>query len=153
MELTDLTPAIGSEVHGVDLASLEGDALADLELALARRGLLVFRDCPITPAQQSAFAARLGTIQTHPAYDTVPDAPGVTILESTPEKPTKIEMWHTDMTFVPRRRKSPCCTRRCCRRAAATPYASSTAAWQALSEPMRMLLENSRRARLSTGIP
>lgn len=143
MELTDLTPAIGSEVHGVDLASLEGDALADLELALARRGLLVFRDCPITPAQQSAFAARLGTIQTHPAYDTVPDAPGVTILESTPEKPTKIEMWHTDMTFRPAPPKITMLHAQVLPPSGGdTLYASSTAAWQALSEPMRMLLAN-----------
>jgi taurine dioxygenase len=44
-----------------------------------------------------------GQLQTHPAYPTIKDYPEITILENDRENPSKIEEWHTDMTF----RKTP----------------------------------------------
>jgi taurine dioxygenase len=38
-------------------------------------------------------------MQTHPAYPTVEGFPEITILENDKENPSKIEEWHTDMTF------------------------------------------------------
>ena len=141
MQLVDLTPAIGAEVRGVDPASLDDAGLRELEQALAERGLLVFRDCALTPAQQSAFAARLGELQRHPAYDTVPDAPGVTILESTAEKPTKIEAWHTDMTFRPAPPKITMLHARVLPPAGGdTLWCSTTAAHDALSASLQTFL-------------
>ena len=46
-----------------------------------------------------AFARHFGPVLPHLAYDTVKDAPDVQVLESTPDKPSKIEVWHSDMTF------------------------------------------------------
>jgi taurine dioxygenase len=143
VELVDLTPAIGSEVRGLDLvAGLDDAGLAELERILADRGLLVFRDCAITPAQQSAFAARLGELQLHPAYDVVDGAPGVTILESTPEVPTKIEAWHTDMTFSPAPPKITMLHAQVLPPSGGdTLYASMTAAYDGLSEPLKSWLD------------
>jgi len=142
LELVDLTPAIGSEVRGVDLARIDDAGLQALERALAERGLLVFRDCTITPAEQSAFAGRLGELQTHPAYDTVPGAPAVTILESTPERPTKIEAWHTDMTFRPAPPKITMLHAQVLPPTGGdTLYASMAAAYDALSAPLRAFLD------------
>ncbi|CAE6513911.1 unnamed protein product, partial [Rhizoctonia solani] len=42
----NLTPGIGTEIAGVDLTSLDGQARDQLALEVARRGVLVFRDQP-----------------------------------------------------------------------------------------------------------
>lgn len=102
MELAPLTPAIGARVHDFDpTVPLDASAINAFEAALARHGMLYFRDLEMTPAQQRDFAAQFGVLQSHPAYDTVDGVDAVTILESTAERPTKIEAWHTDMTFRP----------------------------------------------------
>jgi len=43
-DLVELTPNLGTEVHGVNLAKLTSDERDQLALEVARRGLLVFRD-------------------------------------------------------------------------------------------------------------
>jgi len=92
--------AIGAELQAVNL----GDGL-DTELASTLRGLLnehevlFLRDQSIEPTAQKALAEIFGPLQTHPAYNTVEGLPEVMILESTRENPSKIEVWHSDMTF------------------------------------------------------
>ena len=94
--------ALGAEVRGVDLGrDLDGDEIAVLDAALVEHQVLFFRGQAITPAQQLAFARRFGPTQIHPAYPHVDGLPDVAILESTAAKPSKIEKWHTDMTFRP----------------------------------------------------
>ena len=44
-------------------------------------------------------ASLFGDLQTHPAYPTVEGFPEITILENDKENPSKIEEWHSDMTF------------------------------------------------------
>lgn len=100
MELLPLTPAIGAEVRGFDpTVPMDATTRNGFEQALAERGVLFFRDLAMTPVQLRDFAAAFGSLQTHPAYGTVDGTDAVTILESTAERPTKIEQWHTDMTF------------------------------------------------------
>ena len=41
-----------------------------------------------------------GEILDHPAYAKTEQSDAVQILESTPEHPSKIELWHSDMTFM-----------------------------------------------------
>ncbi len=142
-ELIPLAGAIGAEVKGIDLAQpLSAQLLADIRAWLLEYELLVFRDQNISPAQQKAMALSLGPVQLHPAYDTVPDFPEITILESTAERPTKIEAWHSDMTF---RQHPPMAT---LLRAEIVPekggdtlWSSMTAAYDCLSAPMQALLE------------
>ena len=50
--------------------------------------------------EQRDMARLFGPLQTHPAYGTVDGLPEVMLLESTEAKPSKIEVWHSDMTFV-----------------------------------------------------
>ena len=137
-----MTPAIGSAVHGlVPSANLDEAAFRMVERALAERGLLVFRDCAFDPAEQAAFAARFGDVLSHPAYDEVDGAPGVTVLESTAERPTKIEAWHTDMTFRPAPPKVTMLHARILPASGGdTLYASTSAAFAALAEPLRTML-------------
>lgn len=92
--------ALGAEVSGVDLAEALSDAaFRDIQDALLKFQVLFFREQDISPEQQRAFAAKFGPLDTHPAYPTVEGLPEVMVLESTRDAPTKIEAWHTDMTF------------------------------------------------------
>ena len=136
--------AIGAYVSGLSLEALAEDeslsrGLRDL---LLEHEVLFLRDQPLTAAQFQALARRFGTALHHPAYPEAPGADDVHVLESTPETPSKIEKWHSDMTF------------------SATPpsftllhgqiipeyggdtlWASATAAYDALSAPFKTLLE------------
>ena len=139
--------ALGAYVGGVSLADVaRDDALyARIHRLALRHQVLFFRDQRIEPRDFQAFARCFGTVLGHPAYPIVAGTEDVQILESTPEVPTKIEEWHSDMTF------------------SATPptftllhgqiipefggdtlWASALAAYDALSAPLRRMLDGLR---------
>lgn len=142
-DVTPIAGALGAEIRGIDLReSLQPEQAAQVRRLLVEHEVIFFRDQDIEPAQQKALALTFGPLQTHPAYDTVPGFPEITILESTAERPTRIEAWHSDMTF---RRHPPMGT---VLRSVVVPprggdtlWASMTAAYDGLSAPMRRLLE------------
>ena len=94
--------ALGAFVSGVDLCQpIDAHALAELKAALLEYEVLFFRDQPMSPENHAEFAELFGQPQLHEAYDHVVDYPQLTILENDEARPSKIEMWHTDMTFRP----------------------------------------------------
>jgi taurine dioxygenase len=137
--------ALGAYVSEVSLADVaeSSDAFAEIRAALLEHEVLFFRDQDITPVEYQAFARQFGQVEAHPAYETVPEAPDVQILESTPEAPSKIEVWHTDMTFRP---APPCIT--LLHGQIIPPYggdtlwASISAAYDGLSEPIKKLVDS-----------
>jgi taurine dioxygenase len=143
LEITPVAGALGAEIQGLDLAreltTEDGQRLRQL---LNEYEVIFFRDQDITPARQKALALSFGPLQTHPAYATVEGFPEITILESTPGKPTKIEAWHTDMTF---REHPPMGTVLKSvivpPRGGDTLWSSMTAAYAGLSLPMQQFLE------------
>jgi taurine dioxygenase len=142
LELTPIAGALGAEVAGLDLRQpIDEASYAAIRSALNEHQVLFFRDQPIEPAHQKALADLFGPLQTHPAYETVPGFPEIGILESTAEKPTRIEAWHTDMTFRPH---PPLATMLLSRvipeRGGDTLFASMTAAFDALSPAMQDFL-------------
>ncbi len=140
---TPVTPALGAEITGIDLREplKEADLIA-IRKALVEHQVLFFRGQAIEPAHQQALAEAFGPLQSHPAYATVEDFPAITILESTADRPSLIEKWHTDMTF---RQRPPMATMLRSRVIPAvggdTLFASTTAAWEGLSSPIKRLLE------------
>ena len=92
--------ALGAFVEGVSLADAgAGTALhADIAQALDEHQVLFFPKQSIGAAELEAFALGFGELEDHPAYPKV-SGTAVQILESTPDKPSKIELWHSDMTF------------------------------------------------------
>jgi len=100
LEIKPMAGALGAEIQGIDLSTelSEEDTLRIRKL-LNEYEVIFFRGQDISPERQRALALSFGPLQTHPAYDTVEGFPEITILESTSDKPTKIEAWHTDMTF------------------------------------------------------
>ncbi|MEE4193388.1 MAG: taurine dioxygenase [Halieaceae bacterium] len=143
LEIRPVSAALGAEVAGIDLREPVAEpTYRALRAALVEHQVLFFRDQPIEAAHQQALAELFGPLQTHPAYATVPGHPAVSILESTAEKPSLIEKWHTDMTF---RAHPPMGTmlrsRVVPKRGGDTLFASMTATFDALSAPLQALLE------------
>ena len=137
-----LAAALGVELSGVDFASeLTQEVFREVRRLLVKHQVIFFRDQDISPQQHHDLAASFGPLQTHPAYGTVDGFPEITILESTAENPSKIEAWHTDMTFrqhppmgaVLRSKVIP-------EQGGDTLWASMTAAYDALSAQMKEFL-------------
>ena len=143
LEIKPVAGALGAEIAGFDLRSeLTDDSRLQLRKLLNEYQVIFFRDQDISPRQQREIALCFGPLQTHPAYETVEGFPEVTILESTAEKPTKIEAWHTDMTF---REHPPLGTVLksviCPPKGGDTMWSSMTAAYEGLSFQMQNFLE------------
>ena len=136
--------ALGAELHGVNLCEdLSSETYSEIRRLLVKHQVIFFRDQDISRAQHKALAESFGPVQTHPAYDTVPGYPEITILESTAEKPSKIEVWHSDMTF----RKHPPLgsvlrSKICPPEGGDTLWSSMTAAYNGLSKSMQVFLSN-----------
>jgi len=69
LQITPLTPAIGAEVHGVDLANDVRDSTtgAVLKQAFLDHHVLVFRDQKLTRDQHKAFGRVFGPLHIHPS--------------------------------------------------------------------------------------
>ena len=135
--------ALGAEIEGINLTkSLCQDDYKQIRKLLIEHEVIFFRNQDISPAQQKDLAHSFGPLQTHPAYETVEGFPEITILESTAHKPTKIEAWHSDMTF---RLHPPIASGQCSKiipeRGGDTLWASATAAYEDLSEKMKGFLD------------
>lgn len=92
--------ALGAFVQDLDLSDAGANtALHDeIQAALHEWQVLFFPRQSITAQALEAFARGFGELEDHPAYPKVSDT-AVQVLESTPSKPSKIELWHSDMTF------------------------------------------------------
>jgi taurine dioxygenase len=63
MRITDVSPALGVQVHDIDVtAPFTADDIDTLRAMLDERHLLVFRDQHLAPEQQLAFVARFGPL-------------------------------------------------------------------------------------------
>ncbi len=142
LQIKPVGGALGAEIEGLDLGrELDAEMTSTLRELLVEHEVIFFRDQDISAARQKALALTFGPLQMHPAYATVEGFPEITILESTPDKPTKIEAWHADMTF---RQHPPMGT---VLRSVIVPskggdtlWSSMTAAYDGLSAPMQAFL-------------
>jgi taurine dioxygenase len=143
VEVKLLAGELGAEIHGIDLTQglSESDGKEIYSLLLEHQ-VIFFRGQDIAPAQHKALAELFGPLDFHPAYDTVEGFPEIMILESMPEAPNKIDTWHSDMTF---RKHPPLGTFLRSQivppKGGDTLFASMTAAYRALSEPMKGFLD------------
>ena len=92
--------ALGAFVENIDLTKpLDEEVFSSLHDALCENEVLFFRDQNLNHENHKKLALLFGELQTHPAYPTVEGYPEITILENDRDNPSKIEEWHTDMTF------------------------------------------------------
>ena len=92
--------ALGAEISDFDLSrNLSDDEISNFINVLSENEVVFIRDQNISHEDHKRLATYFGSLQTHPAYPTVEGFPEITILENDRENPSKIEEWHTDMTF------------------------------------------------------
>ena len=92
--------ALGATITDIDLKQpLDEKLTVFISKALAENEVIFFRNQDITPEQHRAFALNFGQLHSHPVYPTIKGFPEITILENDEKNPSKIEKWHTDMTF------------------------------------------------------
>jgi taurine dioxygenase len=139
-----LTPTIGAEVVGVDLATAPAstETMKELEQALLQHLVLFFRDQDITPEQQARFAGWFGPYEQHPFAKADPNHPNVVVLDQTTPKTDGANTWHTDSSFM----ETPALAS--VLRAVQLPanggdtcWASMYAAWDGLSPRMQQYLD------------
>src|SRR5262245_43147018 len=97
LEIEPLTPSIGPEVRGVDLAGgLDDDTVAALRSALLEHLVLFFRDQPMTVEQHLALARRFGDVDMPPFRSIGDTPPEVTVLDQRAPRGEGADSWHAD---------------------------------------------------------
>ena len=142
LRVDPVTPTIGATVTGVDLGALDDDELADVRRSVLDHQVLFLPGQDLTPEAHLTFARRLGEIDVAPFGPKHPDHPEMTVLDQEAPRGQGADAWHTDNTYVPR---PPSFT---VLRAVKLPplggdtcFADMEAAYQALSAPLRELLD------------
>ena len=143
LTITPLSAALGAQIDGVDLTlplSLEHrDAI---EQALLKHQVIFFKQQSITPTQQARFAANFGDLHIHPIYPNVPETPQVLILDTAVTDVRDNAVWHTDVTFLPTPALGAVLSaKQLPAYGGDTLWASGIAAFEALSAPLRAMLD------------
>ena len=143
MKIERLSPALGAIISGIDLnATLNGEAQQGLQAALVEHQVLFLRQQFLQAEQQRDLARLFGDLHIHPIYPAHERVAEVMVLDSHKQDLRDNELWHTDVTFI----QTP--PLGCVLSAQQVPefggdtlWASSTAAYAALSKPMQALLD------------
>jgi len=144
MEVRRISGALGAEILGVDL----GTDLADETVAAIRRAFLehlvvFFHDQPLTPARFMAFARRMGKPIEYPFIKGIagfPEIIEVKKLEN--ERQNFGGLWHSDTAYLEAPPMgSMLLAREVPPYGGDTEFANQYAAYEALSEGMRKLLD------------
>jgi taurine dioxygenase len=145
IQVDKLTPHAGAEIRGVDLSQpLDERTFKEIHDALIDSGVIFFRDQHLTPEQQKAFGRLFGELHMHPAAPReLADHPEILVIHAD-EKSKHVagENWHSDVScdleppmgsILYMHELPPV--------GGDTLFASMYAAYEALSEPMKRLLE------------
>lgn len=145
LTVTPLTTCIGAELTGVDLSQpLDGIDAAAVHRALMDYGVVFFRDQPISPDQQVAFAGLFGRVPAVPdsMFRVHPDNAFVSVLENYADRPPTVNTWHSDYSFAAKPDFASIL------RAVVVPevggdtiWSDMTAAYQALPDRMQTMLD------------
>jgi len=100
LKVAPLTPSIGAEISGIDLAEEQDEAvIAEIRAALLAYKVIFFRDQFITPEQHIAFARRFGPLEIHPATPKDQPNPEVLHIAHGPDSRGRENEWHSDVTW------------------------------------------------------
>lgn len=143
-----LTGVFAAEVSGIDLRSLSDGEVAELRVLMCAHEVVVVRGQTLEPAEQSAFSSRLGPFGEVPFIATMDEYPEVIRVVKEADEGAAFNFggaWHSDFSFqtappsftilsavdVPPWGGDTC-------------FASMTAAWNGLHEPMQARLRELR---------
>ena len=146
IKVEPVSGALGAEISGVSLAALDDETFEEIHRAWLAHEVIFFREQRITPADQAAFAERFGELDTYPFIAPLAGHPHV--IPIIKEKDTKINFgggWHSDMSYQEKPVKATCLYAiEVPKGGGDTLFASMTAAYDALSQGMRDLLDGVR---------
>ena len=147
IEVAPLSPAIGAEISGVDLAEpLGNQAFAEIHDALMAHQVIFFRDQVMDWEQHKAFGRRFGELHVHPTAPSPEGHPEIlTIRGDAKSKRVAGQHWHSDvscdeeppMGSILHLHEVP-------EPGGDTMFASMYAAYEALSEPMKEFLDGKK---------
>jgi taurine dioxygenase len=148
-----LGAALASEVEGVDLAApMDAQSVAALRRVFVERGVLVFRGQDLDPARQLAFSERFGPTEQHvlKAFSH-PQHPQVFVVsnlmhDGKPKGSIRAgQFWHSDCSYMPHPTLASFLhARQVPSYGGDTLFTSLFAAYDALSAPMRGMLDGLR---------
>jgi len=139
-----LTSTIGAMIDGVDLSAVDDATWAEIERAFADHSVVFFRNQHLEPEAHEALGRRFGELHVHPAARKLDGHPNVMVIHA--HENSKVVAgngWHTDvscdeqppmgtilhLTTIPPTGGD-------------TLFASTTAAWDALSPAMQDFLRD-----------
>ena len=148
LRVLPLTPHIGAEVSGIDLARPLNDAeRRDLRQAWRDWMVLVFRNQHLTQSDHKAFGRMFGELHVHPLHhsERAPDGdPEILVVKTTQKsRYTAGDGWHTDVTCdeKPPKASALYVTQAPEQGGGDTLFADMYRAFDTLSEPMQRFLE------------
>ena len=143
LDVRPMTPAIGAEIHGIDIGAPDIEArIPEVRAALLKHGVIFFRDQHIRSAQHIAFARHFGDLEIHPATPKDQPDPEVLRIAHGPKSRGQENNWHSDVTWRERpslgsillAREVPEC-------GGDTLFANMHLAYERLSEQMKRFCE------------
>lgn len=144
IEVKPIAGALGAEISGVDLRTIDDATFAEIYDAWLEHLVVFFRGQTLTPEEQIAFCKRFGDIHHHPFIKGMPDYPDILeIIKEEGDTRAFGEVWHTDQMFNPKPAKATILY------AKETPsvggdtmFANMYQAYDTLSEPMKAMLKD-----------
>jgi taurine dioxygenase len=143
IQVSRLTAALGATVEGVQLCEeLSQPTIDQLQSLLIEHQILFFRRQPLTPAQLVSFSRRFGELHVHPIYPVLPELPEVLVLDTHADFLPDNDNWHTDVTFTAAPPMAGVLAAKQLPSVGGdTLWSSNIAAYDALSEPLKHLLQ------------
>lgn len=95
-----LSPAIGAELIGADLANFDDTLVEEVRAALLKYQVVFFRDqLELTREKHIEFASRFGDLEIHPATPKDQPDPEVLRIAHGPNSKGQENNWHSDVTW------------------------------------------------------
>ena len=139
-----LTPVIGAEIGGIDLSRpLAPQQAAETRRALVEHLVIFFREQSLSPSQHLAFGRLFGELHVHPAAPHEAGIPELMIIHNDRNSPrANGEGWHADVSCDPEPPMGSILhIRECPPSGGDTPFASMYAAYEALSDRLKVYLD------------
>ena len=139
-----ITPHVGADVSGIDLTQpLSAQQIEDVLQALAQFGVLRFEHQPLDHVSLKALGRQFGDLHFHTGVKAMSEHPEITeIYSDENSKHVNGELWHTDLSCDPIPPMGSILKMSICPDTGGdTAFASSYAAYDALSDRMKVYLD------------
>ena len=139
IESTPVSGSLGAELSGVDLTAMDDETTAALRAAIVEHEVVFVRGAFLDEQQHLALGDALGGAMTFPLFRLLGATdPTLTVIEDGPDSKPEADEWHTDATWIAEPPDFAILQANVVpERGGDTLWASMTAAFEGLSEPMR----------------